>query len=61
MAKYESVPVPFIQVGKRRALSDFQLMLDPSLVDFVRRFASSFEYDPVGCYYFFIEPRRQVE
>lgn len=38
-------PVPFIQVGNRQALTCSQLVEDPSLADFVKRFPDSFEKD----------------
>lgn len=44
---YETVEVPFVLVGNRRALTVKQLVEAPHLMDFVERFLPCFEYDPV--------------
>lgn len=52
----ESVKVPFVIVGNRRALMDFQLAQNPDLWDFVQRFRDSFERDYLSRSWLFIEP-----
>ena len=52
----ETVEVPFIKVGNRRALTEEQLVRQPWLRGFVERFPGSFERDPVMRLFLFIEP-----
>jgi hypothetical protein len=52
---FQSVPVPFVKIGNRRALTDKQLCEDPELKALVDRFPKSFEYDPELCVSFFVE------
>lgn len=54
--RFETVEVPFVKVGNRRALTGLQLMQEPWLTDFVKRFPDSFEYAPDMDAAFFIEP-----
>lgn len=42
---YDNVPIPFVTVGNRRALTDLQLEQNPELNDFVNRFRDNFERD----------------
>ena len=53
---YETVAVPFVTVGNRRALTATQLMEHVWLKEFVDRFRTSFEYHPLLDVMLFIEP-----
>lgn len=55
--RYVTAEVPFIKVGNRRALTGLQLMQEPSLADFVKRFPDSFEYAYDMDVALFIEPK----
>jgi len=55
-AAYETVEVPFISFGNRRALSDAQIHNSPWLKDFIDAFAGSFERDEVRYLWWLIEP-----
>ncbi len=54
--KYESVEVPFVQIGNRRWLTGRQLAENPDLAAFVARFSSSFEYEINMDCVLFVEP-----
>ncbi len=56
MAAYETVEVPFINIGNRRALSDEQVCNVSWLSDFLKAFPSSFEHDEQRHLWWFIEP-----
>jgi hypothetical protein len=51
----ETIEVPFITVGNRRALTRLTIANEPAVADFVRRFAHCFECDPYTDMYLFIE------
>lgn len=51
-----SVEVPFIQYGNARVLTTEQLMNDPCLADFVKRFSDCFRWDDILHIYYF-EPK----
>lgn len=53
MSDFESVPVPFVLVGNRPALTDAQLEAGPHLARFVTRFSHCFEYDPLTYLHYF--------
>lgn len=55
--KYESACIPFKRIGNRRGLTGLQLMEDPELAAFVKRFPKSFEYAHNMDVAFFIEPK----
>lgn len=55
MSEYESVAVPFVKIGNRRALTDEQLANDPYLEDLVRAFPQSFERADNLCIWLFVE------
>ena len=46
MSAFETIEVPFIQVGNRQCLIKKQLMEDPRLQEFINRFPTCFERDP---------------
>ena len=54
----ETVEVPFIMVGGRRALTEQQLFEDIYLRELMLRFRQCFEYDPVLRIYYFLEGPR---
>lgn len=54
--RYASVPVPFVRIGNRRALTDKQLMEDEGLADFIARFPDSFERSEMDYAWLFVEP-----
>lgn len=56
MSGFESVPVPFVYAGNRRALTDQQLADDPYLRQFVETFAGAFERDDDRQLWLFIDP-----
>lgn len=56
MSRFETVEVPFVKIGNRRALTGLQMMQEPWLADFVKRFPDSFEYAQDMDAAFFIEP-----
>jgi len=43
MSEFETVEVPFVQIGNRRGLTREQVEDNPWLLDFVRAFPASFE------------------
>ena len=53
----ETVEVPFVKTGNRRALTEEQLVQLPWLRSFVERFPESFERDPTLRMFLFIEPQ----
>lgn len=55
MGNYCSREVPFILRGNRRCLTELQLQQSPELLEFVKRFRSSFEYDSRQQVFVFIE------
>jgi hypothetical protein len=42
---YKNVAIPFVKYGNRQALTSLQLLQDPALMEFYRRFAHLFEHD----------------
>jgi hypothetical protein len=46
MSDYETIEIPFIELGNRQALTGLQLMELPWLRDFVDRFPNCFEAIP---------------
>lgn len=59
MPKFESMEVPFVTIGNRRALTGLQMAQDPYLAEFVKRFPDSFEYATNMDVAFFIEPKNE--
>ena len=55
MSAFVDEVVPFVEVGGRRALTDKQLMEQPWLLDFMRRFSHCFERDERLRCYFYLE------
>ena len=58
--RFQSVEVPFQRMGNRRFLTDLQLMQNPYLEDFVKRFSDSFERDALLGVLWFIEPEMNL-
>lgn len=56
MEAVQSVAVPFVQIGNRRALTFEQLASDSELAAFVKRFPDSWERDIAKMAMLFIEP-----
>jgi hypothetical protein len=46
MTTFETVEIPFVQVGNRRGLTDRQIAELPWLAEFVARYRDRFEHDP---------------
>lgn len=53
---YESVEIPFVNVGNRRGLTGQQIVEQPWLQEFIKRFPCSFEPMFVADILLFIEP-----
>ncbi len=55
MSEFVNQAIPFLKFGNRRGLACYQLQI-PWIREFRDIFDSSFEYDPVHQFHFFIEP-----
>ena len=56
MPKFESVAIPFLIIGNRRGLSDWQILCSPIAADFIGVFPHCFERDDANQVWLFIEP-----
>lgn len=60
MPRFETVEIPFVTIDGRRALTGLQMIQDPWLAGFVKRFPHCFEYAPNMDAAFFIESESAV-
>ena len=44
--KFENVEIPFRNFGNRQVLTDWQIIRDPWIKDFIDAFPMCFEYEP---------------
>ena len=58
--RFQSAEVPFQTVRNRRCLTELQLLQNPYLADFVKRFPDSFELDALLNVLWFIEPEMNL-
>lgn len=54
---YEDIPIPFMQIGNRRCLTELQRMELPYIAEFIAAFPQCFEFEPLRGVHIFIESR----